>query len=87
MDGQGTLKSGISAYFSGTFKNNKKQGEGILQLPYGTYEGPFVDGLMGGIGIFTWNDGRVYEGNFLNGKLHGKGILYFPNGKVLKGEW
>ncbi len=64
---------------------NKKQGRGALKLPFGVYEGTFVNGLMGGEGIFKWDDGKFYKGNFRHGKMHGEGTLTFKNGQVITG--
>lgn len=66
---------------------NKKQGRGMLKLPFGIYQGSFTNGLLNGQGAFTWNDGRIYKGNFSNGKIHGDGTLTLTNGRVIVGEW
>jgi len=64
MNGKGTLKKGLDSYYEGEFELNKKQGRGKLKIPFGVYEGSFVDGLMNKEGVFRWNDGRIYNGNF-----------------------
>ena len=53
--------------YEGTFKNDKKNGFGILYYQDGTkYEGDFKEDLAEGKGKITYNNGEVYEGIFRN---------------------
>ena len=42
---------------------------------------------MEGVGIYTWNDGRVYEGEYKDDKKHGYGIYQWADGRKYKGYW
>jgi len=51
-----------------------------------TYDGPLENGLMQGIGTYTFSPsgqwaGQRYEGAFWENKFHGLGIIYYPNGE------
>ena len=51
-----------------------------------TYDGPLENGLMQGIGTYTFSPsgqwaGQRYEGAFWGNKFHGLGIIYYPNGE------
>ena len=52
-----------------------------------SYEGDFVNGIIGGKGSYKWADGRVYKGEWKDGKLHGKGIYQWPDNRVYAGDF
>merc|ERR1711964_237642 len=54
---------------------------------YAKYVGNYVNGRMGGHGIFTYRDNTVYVGEFANGKFHGQGRKTYPDGRVEEGQW
>lgn len=61
MHGKGRITQGKQAYFEGQFLYGIKQGPKVVMgLMHGVYQGGVVDGLMEGLGKFTWNDGRIY---------------------------
>lgn len=51
------------------------------------YEGEVLDGLMDGIGHYTFADGNVYVGGWRRGKKEGSGTFSWCNGDVYDGEW
>ncbi len=77
----GDLVSGKIMYANGSvdegfFKNNKLNGRGnkIIKtssdsMDITTMEGEFTDGVLNGLGIITYPDGRIEEGEFINGDL------------------
>ena len=90
---KGILKSGTQfdefgqenyMYYSGTFKNNIPDGEGILFNKNGKkiYEGQIQNNKRHGNGIsyFENTGNKEWEGKWHNDHKHGKGILYDDNG-------
>ena len=71
-------------YYIGQFKNNLREGNGILYYSDGKllYRGQFQNDKFHGHGKFYWREGEYYEGEFQNGLNHGKGTLYYKNGKI-----
>ena len=51
------------------------------------YEGEVLDGLMDGVGHYTFADGNVYVGEWRRGKKEGSGTFSWCNGDVYDGEW
>ena len=48
----------------------------------------WTNGMMNGIGLFKWNDGRKYFGEFNNDKRNGFGIYFWNNPlKIYLGFW
>lgn len=47
------------------------------------YSGQFVNGLVQGYGVMTWDDGRRFHGQFANGNPTGTGIMKYANGDSL----
>ena len=46
--------------FEGEFKNNKKEGKGIMYFNEGEkYEGDWKNGIIDGKGIFNYKDGSI----------------------------
>jgi hypothetical protein len=104
-DGKGiyTLLSptyGIEKYYSGGWKNDKKEGNG-MRVDYfrgkmeGYYIGNWKDDKKDGYGVDSSSSSYLYIGNFVEGKREGQGKQYwdphFTDGKgnVLEydGEW
>ncbi len=52
-----------------------------------TYIGEMRDGLMNGLGIFSFTDRRQYVGEFRAGKMHGLGVFTYPDGRRYAGEF
>lgn len=74
--------------YSGSFKNNHRNGSGLYEYPNGDkYEGNFVDGIIQGEGIYYFVNGDRYEGAFIDDKRHGVGAYYPVEGRILKGVW
>ena len=64
------------SYYTGEFKDNKKQGQGVFTFNDGSvYDGPWEDDKMQGRGTFNWEDGMKFVGNFFAGE-HKDGTLY-----------
>lgn len=51
------------------------------------YEGHFVNNIITGEGVQTYDRGVVYEGHFVNGLSEGWGKCHFANGDEYIGEW
>lgn len=80
--------AGQIEYYSGGFKDGKKNGQGKLTRDNGNvYEGEFKDGNYNGQGKLTYADGGVYEGDFKDGTFNGQGKLTYANGTVYEGEF
>jgi hypothetical protein len=81
--------------YEGTFdeNGNKKHGTLITPDPTGinykktTYNGPFEDGKMSGIGQMILEDGSRYTGDFRENVFHGQGRLESSSGDIYDGEW
>lgn len=82
--GQMNLESGR---FYGTWKNDKREGYGVLISSDMQYYGNWSNGMKSGQGILIYSDGTHYEGEFHSDKKSGKGILSFPNGDIIEGTW
>jgi len=94
MDGRGILieyePDGTYTRYEGEFKNNKKHGNGKIQMSNGTtYQGEWDNDAMSGRGkiVFTNSFYHVYEGEFSNGQMHGNGLMHMINGDKYKGQW
>ena len=42
-------------------------------------------GMMEGLGIYEWKDGRMYEGEYMKNKKHGFGIYVYSDGSKFEG--
>lgn len=84
--------AGESIKWTGSCKNNKANGKGILQW-YANgnigdrYEGVYQDGHMHGKGNYAFANGNRYEGDWRNSRRNGKGIQTWTNGSRYEGEW
>ena len=77
-------------YFIGKFKNDLRNGRGLLCTKGGkiSYEGEWVDDEMEGNGKFIIENVTYYIGQFKKGLFNGKGIFYNKNGnKKYEGQW
>jgi len=52
-----------------------------------SFEGPFEDGKINGVGTYKWADGFEYYGNYTNNTKEGDGIFKWPNGRTYKGPF
>ena len=52
-----------------------------------SYDGPWRDGEMNGMGKYKWADGMVYVGDFKDGQPHGEGKAEYPGGSTYEGYW
>lgn len=74
--------------YSGSFKNNHRDGLGLYEYPNGDkYEGQFVNGVIDGEGIYYYANGDRYEGAFKEDKRNGVGTYYPKEGHILRGVW
>jgi len=72
-----------SGYAQGTgimtwFKNGKENG---------MYEGVLLNGVMDGVGKYSFPNGNIYDGEWVKGKRTGKGTFYWPNGDYYVGDF
>lgn len=83
-----TTSGGISGTYTGEWKKDQPEGQGVLTDENGDiYEGEWVDGLPNGQGTMTGADGTVYEGEWKDGSPNGHGINTTADGVVCEGEW
>lgn len=83
-----------NSVYDGYWKNNKRDGQGILQSYYHgvlvEYRGAFVKDLKHGEGtlLFETNDKNIYSftGRFTEGNHEGQGIIYYTDGSYYQGR-
>jgi hypothetical protein len=82
--GTGTYTYPNGKYYKGTWKNDKKHGEGKLYFKDGeiSYEGFYKDGKRHGKGKMTDKKGNKYNGDWVENKKHGKGVYKSVTGSV-----
>lgn len=83
--GQDKKKKSYVTY-SGSFKNNKKNGKGISLRPDGEicYEGLFANDRRHGKGIKFSKEGNREDVHYKEGILHGPSTIYENDGKTIK---
>ena len=71
------------------WKDNKPEGNGLLQVPGSSYFGDFSNGLRHGKGLLiNEHNGRPsYDGNWVKNKKEGHGNEWYENGKRYIGEF
>jgi hypothetical protein len=72
-------------YYEGEFHYGKKEGNGILLIDNGKYEGSFKNDKINGIGSFYFKDKRIYHGEWIDNKMEGIGLLKWKDGKKYEG--
>ena len=72
--------------YKGDFKNNKRDGYGVMTYSNNRYEGDFKDDKKDGQGIL-YSNGRRYEGHFKDDEIDGKGAFYYSNGDRFIGQF
>jgi len=93
FDGNGTLiysrgEDGSVNSYSGTWKNGKKNGQGIFHFSNGdVFDGRWADEHVNGVGKITYANGSSYEGQFQNDKRHGIGLFTDVDGSTYTGHW
>ena len=88
-NGKGILYLKDEYKYTGLWKNNSKEGEGVeVYLVTGDkYEGNFKDNIKEGKGKYTYKDGTLYIGNFVNSKFEGEGTINWIDGRKYIGEF
>lgn len=75
-------------YYSGGFKDGKKDGQGKMTYVGGAvYEGEWKDDVYNGQGKFYYTTGDVYDGEWKDSKYNGQGKLTYADGSVKTGLW
>ncbi len=71
-------------FYIGQFKNNKKEGKGVIYYNYSNirYEGDFKEDHITRKGKYYHENGYYTIGIFLKGKRNGKGKMYDINDKI-----
>lgn len=88
MHGSGTWTSGDGATsYTGTWLDDRYDGEGELTSEAWTYHGEFREGAFDGRGTMHWLDHRHYEGEWSRGKRHGYGLNVSRMGQQRSGYW
>lgn len=82
-------KSFNEGKYTGSLKNEKRDGNGIFNFANGdVYNGEWKDGQMNGQGMLTYKNGDVYSGNYENGLRSGQGTFTWKdNNDQYTGEW
>ena len=82
------LKFSDGQKFVGEYRNNQRNGHGILSVPKKyNYEGEFRDDVFHGLGKIIFSNGHNYTGRFKNGIIHGEGTYTWSDGQKYIGEW
>ena len=78
----------LGDYYIGDYLNEKINGNGVYSFKNGEkYSGPFKDGMMHGIGKYTWPDGSEYIGDYVNNIKNGYGLFKMNCGKIYDGPF
>jgi hypothetical protein len=95
--GKGTLYSKDKSIFEGIWKNDMKQGEGVIKYNDGSeLKALFEQNQPKIVSRFLDKTGTIYtniveengrKGEFVNGKLRGLGKAVYPNGDIYVGEF
>lgn len=83
---------GESIKWSGSCKNNKANGKGVLQWYRNgnegdRFEGVYKNGHMHGKGSYAFANGEQYRGDWRDSRRNGKGVTTWPNGDRYEGEY
>ena len=85
FNGQGIFETKAS-YYSGKWKNGKKEGTGYLVFIKNDeevfYDGEFKKDLFSGTGLLQLPDGSFYEGDWKDGNRNGTGKYQWANGDL-----
>jgi hypothetical protein len=74
--------------YDGDWKDNRRQGEGVLRLADGTvYRGHFENHKRNGHGEYAWSDGRSYVGEWQDNRIQGRGTMTYANGDAYSGDF
>jgi len=65
--------------YTGMFKKNKMEGEGICINEGTMIKGNYKNNLVEGFGITSPGNGDLYVGNFKHHKKHGKGNYFWKS--------
>jgi len=73
--------------YYGTFKNNMREGQGVLVAQNSKYDGRWHLDRRDGKGVLTDRTGK-YAGNFKNDKQFGRGLFTsIIDNSVFEGDW
>lgn len=90
------LKQGVGREISiaseyeyvGEFKDDFREGFGVVRDSEGVYYGNWVKGLRHGRGLLTMKNGSYYLGMWNQGKREGLGVFFkSSSNKMFKAEW
>jgi len=89
LNGKGVYKYKDTLYF-GDFRDNIREGKGVLINKKFRYKGQFNMGKIDGYGKIVFLDNKEgigeYEGFFKENNIEGKGTMKWKNGNVYEGE-
>ena len=89
-------KDNNTVIYCGEYKNDSKEGYGIIQIYDNSdkvmiYDGEWKNNKKHGKGIIFCQNNNIkkiiFKGDFKNGKKEGKGLYIFENGEYYIGEW
>ena len=94
VSGKGIYYISDNQRYEGEMKDNKRNGQGTLYYPQGSWTGEWKDGKRWkGSGLILYYDksgkpnGAFYNGNLVNGVAAGQGVYRKQDGTRLVGEW
>lgn len=76
-----------SIIYKGEFRDNKKEGFGILETLGQIYLGQFLSNEKDGVCMIYTSNKSVFRGQMKNGKKHGFGSYQYTNGSSFEGEF
>lgn len=83
-------------HYEGSYKDDKRSGEGKLSLHNlskgdgvidWVYEGEFAEDLRHGKGLLTESSGEMYDGQWVRDRMEGKGQYKWPDGRFYSGDF
>lgn len=74
-------------YYKGEYRDDRRHGQGVLEVDGGRYEGEWRTGSRHGFGTATWSSGNRYEGEWHDNSKHGFGTFTWANGERYEGKW
>jgi len=86
-NGPGLYSWGDGTTYSGQFKQDVIQGDGVFFDSEGVYRGQFQNSLQHGEGYYKYHDGTTYNGRFFEGERHGFGRIEWTDGSSYEGGW
>ncbi|XP_031472648.1 uncharacterized protein LOC116245057 [Nymphaea colorata] len=85
--GQGHHQTAENTVYEGNFREDMRNGVGVLRTAKYEYFGPYKEDRMEGKGTVIFSDGSKFEGWFQGDRINGYGEWHRPNAPVEKGNF